>query len=66
MGEKLTSITEEPIQEQAEKPTIKIICAWCEKDMGTKEAGVEPEGAVTHSICPGCLKKFVLDKKKNK
>lgn len=35
--------------------TVKIICAWCKKDMGEKEG--EVEGGITHTICPKCSKK---------
>lgn len=43
---------EKPIQ--PEKKMIKRICAWCNKEMGEKEA--EGEGA-THGICPECAEK---------
>lgn len=34
---------------------MKIVCAWCGKDMGEKDgAGVE---GVSHSICEECLQK---------
>ena len=32
---------------------IKIICAWCGKDLGTKEG--ETESPVSHSICEECV-----------
>ena len=36
---------------------MKIVCAWCGKDMGEKEArGAE---GVTHSICKECLAKLM-------
>lgn len=36
---------------------IKIVCAWCGKDMGTKDGkGVE---GITHGICPECLIKQI-------
>ena len=36
---------------------IKIICAWCKKDMGEKEG----KGAtgISHSIYPECLEKEI-------
>ncbi len=34
---------------------IKIVCAWCGRDMGEKDgAGV---GGVSHSICEECLQR---------
>jgi hypothetical protein len=34
---------------------IQVVCAWCQKAMGTKEGyGVE---GISHSICQECLKK---------
>ena len=37
------------------KTIIKIKCAWCQKDMGTKDGkGVS---GISHSMCPECLKK---------
>ena len=41
---------------------MKIVCAWCEKDMGEKEGeGIE---GISHSICEECADKLVLDMKK--
>jgi len=34
---------------------IKIVCAWCEKDMGEKDGG-GVEG-VSHGICEECLRR---------
>lgn len=35
---------------------MKIICAWCDKDMGEVDGeGVE---GVSHGICDECLKKI--------
>ncbi|MCX6720426.1 MAG: hypothetical protein NTW11_01320 [Candidatus Staskawiczbacteria bacterium] len=55
--------TREPGDNPDKKFTIKIICSWCEKDMGTKEA---EEPGETHSICPDCKKKFVDEFEENK
>ena len=39
------------------RTTLKIVCAWCDKDMGEKDGqGVE---GTSHSICPACLAKFM-------
>ncbi len=36
---------------------IKVICAWCGKDMGEKDGeGVE---GVSHGICPACLTEVI-------
>ncbi len=37
--------------------TIKIICAWCQREMGEKEG--DAPNPVSHSICSAC-KKMVL------
>jgi len=37
------------------KTTITIQCAWCKKEMGTKDGkGVS---GISHSMCPKCFKK---------
>jgi len=38
---------------------LKIVCAWCGKDMGEKPP-YEDE-SITHTICPDCLKKQFPD-----
>jgi hypothetical protein len=35
--------------------SIKVICAWCQKDMGEK-SGTCRDG-ISHGICPDCLEK---------
>ena len=47
---------------QAERRTkLKVICAWCGKDMGEKDGqGIE---GVSHSICLDCLEKFLSQEK---
>ena len=41
---------------------MKIICAWCGKDMGSKEGnGIE---GTSHSICDRCADKLVLEMKR--
>jgi len=40
---------------------LKIVCAWCGKDMGEKDGqGVE---GTSHSICPNCLAQFLSEEK---
>ncbi|MBI2446467.1 MAG: hypothetical protein HYV51_01445 [Parcubacteria group bacterium] len=38
-----------------------IICAWCKKEIGTKE-GLK-EGKISHSICQDCKEKYFPVKK---
>ena len=41
---------------------IKIVCAWCGKDLGEKEGTVEgwegPGLPVSHTCCEDCFKKL--------
>ena len=40
---------------------MKIVCAWCGKDMGEKEGkGIE---GISHSICDQCADKLVMEMK---
>jgi len=36
---------------------MKIICAWCQKDLGEKEP--LEDTAITHSICDACQQKQI-------
>ena len=41
---------------------MKVICAWCGKDLGSKEGnGIE---GTSHSICDRCADKLVLEMKR--
>ena len=41
---------------------MKIVCAWCGKDMGEKEGeGIE---GISHSVCEECADKLVLEMKR--
>lgn len=40
--------------------TIKVICAWCNKALGTKEGGKAP-GEVSHGICKECGDKLIKE-----
>lgn len=42
----------------AEKTLMLVVCAWCGKDLGTKEP--LSDTSVTHGICPECLEKELL------
>lgn len=33
---------------------MKVICAWCKKDMGTKNGAPGTHNDVSHGICPEC------------
>ena len=35
---------------------MKIVCAWCKKDMGIKKGGKKEE--ISHGICKECYEKF--------
>lgn len=35
---------------------MKIVCAWCDKDMGGKPP--YEDGGTSHTICEDCLKKY--------
>ena len=35
---------------------MKIICAWCNKEMGSKECSRKEDDKVTHGICGYCKK----------
>jgi len=42
---------------------ITVICAWCGKFMGTKDAGGLDAYAplISHSICPACAKRVQIE-----
>jgi hypothetical protein len=35
---------------------MKVVCAWCQKDLGEKEPLIS--SAVSHGMCPDCEKKI--------
>ncbi len=38
---------------------IRKICAWCKKDLGSiPTVGYQPQNAISHGICPDCLRNF--------
>jgi len=38
---------------------MKIVCAWCAKEIGNKAAGNgDPDYEITHGICPACKDYF--------
>ena len=40
---------------------MKIVCAWCKKNMGSKPG--KPENMITHSICPSCASEMRMEAK---
>lgn len=36
---------------------MRVICAWCKRDMGVKEGSAH----VSHGMCPDCSARFVGD-----
>lgn len=36
---------------------LKIVCAWCLRDLGEKD-DPSGEGGVTHGICEDCMRKY--------
>jgi hypothetical protein len=39
--------------------SMRVICAWCKKDLGTKATTSVDESPVSHGICPDCVKKIM-------
>jgi uncharacterized CHY-type Zn-finger protein len=46
MGKKITMNTQDN--------NMKVICAWCDREMGTEEGSDE----IRYSVCRQCLAKF--------
>jgi len=44
---------------------LKVVCAWCGKEIGHKEGGTEP-GGVSHGICKECSEKYSKGSEGNK
>ncbi len=38
---------------------MKVICAWCNKDMGEK--GVKDVEGISHGVCEECLAKLLTE-----
>ena len=34
---------------------MRVVCAWCQSDMGTKTCEPAMDGAVSHGICRSCF-----------
>lgn len=35
---------------------LRVVCGWCQADLGLKPCGAARDGEVSHGICPACLK----------
>lgn len=42
-----------PPEQKSEMKKMKVVCAWCKKEMGEKDSDRE---GVSHGICEECLK----------
>ena len=38
--------------------SLKVVCAWCKQDMGSRACVPEQAGKTSHTICPACAKKY--------
>ena len=59
MTETPHSNQEKEQMQDEEKTIMKIVCAWCEKDLGTKEVNSGSGAEITHGVCPECAKKVM-------
>jgi hypothetical protein len=48
--------TEHPGKQPA--AVVRVVCAWCQREMGTKPCVPEQAGKVSHGICAGCSRNF--------
>lgn len=42
---------------------MKIVCAWCQKDMGSKLSEENSEGLLSHGVCKECFGALIGPKK---
>lgn len=40
---------------------MKIVCAWCGTDIGTKDCSGQDNGLVSHSICERCFMETMVE-----
>ena len=60
MSEKLRNEeSEAKAPEERKKLMVRVVCQWCNKEMGMKEieSGGMGENDITHGICEECLKR---------
>ncbi len=51
--EAVTGITRENVEQiMRDRAKIKVVCAWCQTDMGTKDG--DGTTGVSHGICAAC------------
>ena len=54
--EAATGITQENVEQIArDRAKMKVVCAWCQTDMGMKDSGGTV--GISHGICEPCGKK---------
>ena len=53
---------------QEETMVLKIVCAWCRKDLGSKECegNGNEEHSITHGICEECRRKVMEEMENHK
>lgn len=39
-----------------EMPTMLVVCAWCNIEMGEKQCDAIDAGAISHGICKPCAR----------
>ena len=40
---------------------MRVVCAWCKKDLGSKSCEAAMAGHISHGICPDCKAKTLAD-----
>lgn len=54
-------VEKQPNQVSEKRSTVmKVVCAWCGKDMGEKEG--QGEEGITHSMCDECREKWETER----
>lgn len=43
---------------------MRIVCAWCGKDIGEKKCEGEEEEEVTHGLCEKCFARLEAERKR--
>ncbi|OGS41737.1 MAG: hypothetical protein A2506_09275 [Elusimicrobia bacterium RIFOXYD12_FULL_66_9] len=41
--------------------TVRRVCSWCKKSLGTVEGDFDPRFPITHSICPDCSRRAAAE-----
>jgi hypothetical protein len=45
------------------QPKMKVICGWCNANLGTKPCSPQQAGQVSHGMCATCKSKMLSDAK---